>query len=108
MEHRMEITYRGYWITINEIEEQGRYYADVKVARTYPRNTERKWTSVTIERHIHRQVEKAHNDALEQAKSYIDRKHRGAACHRHIASLTLVPTHIGGRASPAHRRTDVP
>ena len=64
--------YRGNWIRLIKQEDRGLYLAGIQITDDAPTSTARRWDKVAPEMEIHFDFESASEDALIQAKAYID------------------------------------
>lgn len=68
-----ETPYKGLWIQLSEQQDQGLFLASIRITRDAPDATTRRWTNLKHEPAVYFDFAAASQDALEQAKSHIDR-----------------------------------
>jgi len=70
----IEYPYKGRWIQLIEVQDEGLYLSDIRITKDAPGTTKRKWENLSAEIAIYFDFESASEDALSQAKAYIDNK----------------------------------
>ncbi len=74
MKELEEIAYAGNWIEITTRESKGHFLADVRVTGRGPGAPGRQWATLELpEKSTFVDRESAHNYALKQAKSFVDK-----------------------------------
>ncbi|TFL10241.1 hypothetical protein CSC67_17925 [Pusillimonas caeni] len=71
----IESTYKGRWIELIEVEDEGLFLAGIRITTDAPGAPSRKWENLDTEIAVYFDFESASEDALIQAKAHIDKKH---------------------------------
>lgn len=74
MKATLESPYKGQWIELTEVEDEGLYLAGVRITKDAPETASRKWTNLETEIAVYFDFEAASEDALVRAKAHIDKK----------------------------------
>ena len=73
MPQMIERPYKGRWIQLTEVEDEGLYLSDIRITKDAPDTAKRKWESLSAEIAVYFDFESASEDALIQAKAHIDK-----------------------------------
>ena len=74
MRASIESPYKGQWIELTELEDEGLFFAGIRITKDAPETPTRKWTILETEIAVYFDFEAASEDALARAKAHIDKK----------------------------------
>lgn len=73
MRTRIESPYKDRWIELTQLEDDGLFFAEVRITKDPPATADRKWKCLETEIAVYFDFESASEDALKRAQQHVDK-----------------------------------